>query len=55
MHNPRALAQNDSCARPTLDRREPYQLRQYVIFDAGKMLLDFASSVYANGGADARP
>ena len=38
-----------------VDRREPYQLRQYVIFDAGKMLLDFASRVYANGGADARP
>jgi Protein of unknown function (DUF2924) len=32
-------AQNDGCARPTLDRREPYQLRQYVIFDAGKDLL----------------
>jgi hypothetical protein len=45
MHNPRALAQNNGRFRPSGYCLVPHGHGQYVILDAGEMLLDFPGGV----------
>jgi hypothetical protein len=40
-----ALSQNDRCIRPPRDCLAPYRFGQYVIIDAGQVLLDLARRV----------